>query len=430
VIAAVPDIASVRAFLEPRCEDAAALAALEVSHVNPAADGSLKLLLEGPRPGGGTLRLTARRLAPAKARRFEDELNRRGRERGPGPATGFADAAMYAPELGLLFQVFPADRRLPSLPTVIDGRAMAPILEGSLALRAGGERVRAVRARAVRYKPERKCLVRYDIRWAGGAEDLPAVVYGRVASRRKFERARGVPTQLRAAGGGAAFALPEELGVRDDLCLQLLSHVPGRPLSALAETPAFPGLCARAGASLSVLHALPALLAERAGPAARVAHVTRVAGEFAALLPRRRERIAAAGRAVGELVRALPPVPARVVHGDFHGDNVLVGGTSLGLIDLEDCAMGDPASDVAQYLVELERRSRTSAVAQAGRRAFSQAYLDAAGERIGARLPAHIAAHRFLAAYQCLRRPLDPAPEEDAEALLEACEDALCGGPV
>jgi aminoglycoside phosphotransferase (APT) family kinase protein len=123
-------------------------------------------------------------------------------------------------------------------------------------------------------------------------------------------------------------------------------------------------------------------------------------------------------------------VPARVVHGDFHGDNVLVGGTSLGLIDLEDCAMGDPASDVAQYLVELERRSRTSAVAQAGRRAFSQAYLDAAGERIGARLPAHIAAHRFLAAYQCLRRPLDPAPEEDAEALLEACEDALCGGPV
>jgi hypothetical protein len=429
--APLPALARVREFLGEWCAPEVALDELAMRHVKVRPDGGLRLLYEGPGPDGEVLRLAARRIGAAEGRRLAAEINERClRQAGAPPAGGFARPAMYAPALGLLFQVFPADRRLESLPVVVDARRMADVLEAALAERTGGARARDVAVRAIRFKPEQKCLVRYEIRWAGGGRrDRPAVVFGRIVTPARFARGRHNLARLSGAGARIGFRLPEPLGAVPELCLELFSSVPGVRLFTVVDRPDFPDLCARVGAALHELHALPVVLDARRDAAAQAADVAARAEEFALLLPGEREHIAALGDALARALRAGGPGPARPIHGDFHGDNVLVAGSRIALVDLEDAAMGEPADDVGSNWAQLTWHALDDGAwgrqARAGRRAFLEAYLERADAATAARITAHAAAHCFLYGYQCLRHPHDADRHRSAQAMLAACAGVL-----
>ena len=160
-----------------------------------------------------------------------------------------------------------------------------------------------------------------------------------------------------------------------------------------------------------------------------MAHLTDSTAEFAALLPAERSRIAALGLALRAALTALPPPRLGLTHGDFHGDNILVDGTRIGLVDLEDCAMGDPADDVGSNWAQLRwhtfRAAARTPIPDLGRRAFLEAYLERTDAETAARVPTYAAMHSFLYGYQCLRHPQDPARFDDAEAMLGVCEHVL-----
>jgi len=429
----IPDLARVRAFLRRWCDTEVAVDRLEVSHLTVGPDGPRRALYEGPGPGGQVLRLVAQRVEPAEGRRLEAELNRDHRRPG-GPATpGFAQPAIYAPELHLLFQAFPADRRLGALAQAADGGAMAAVLEAALAPRTGGARLVGVAVHVVRYKPARKCLFRYELTWAGGAApSRPAVVYAKVARRSKFERTRHILGRLRAHADSLVFELPEPLGTVPELCMELFSHLAGVHFSTLVTTDAFPQLCERVAAGLRHFHTLPVALGWEWDVAANVARVSDSAAEFAALLPAERPRIAALGQDLRAHLGALPPPPLRLIHGDFHGGNILVDGTRIGLVDLESCAMGDPADDVGSNWAQLTwhtlKAGARTPIPSLGRHAFLEAYLRRTDAETAARVPTYAAMHCFLFAYQCRRHPQDPARYENAEAMLAACEQVLAKG--
>jgi len=428
---AIPDLARVRAFLRQWCDAEVALDRLEVSHLSVGLDGPRRALYEGPGPGGQVLRLVAQRMEAGEGRRVEAELN----HLWPGaPAVaGFVQPAIYAPELHLLFQVFPVDRGLAALARAVDGGAMAPVLEAALAAGTGHARVADVAVRVVRYKPERKCVLRYDLTWAGGAApSRPAVVYAKVARRAKFERTRHILGRIRAADDGLGFELPEPLGTLPELCMEFFSHLPGVPLSTLVAADAFPRLCERAAASLLHFHTVPVTLGWERGVAANVAKVTDRAAEFAILFPGERQRIAAIGRDLCARLSAIPPPRLRLTHGDFQGDNILIDGARIGLVDLEDCAMGDPADDVGSNWAQLtwhtlEAGTRTP-IPNLGRQAFLAAYLGRTDAETAARVPTYAAMRCFLYAFQRLRHPQDSARYEHAEAMLRACEHVLAEG--
>ncbi|TMB01046.1 MAG: aminoglycoside phosphotransferase family protein [Deltaproteobacteria bacterium] len=429
----IPDLARVRAFLRPWCDADVALDCLEVSHVTVGPGGPLRALYEGTGPDGRVLRLVAQRVKAHEGRRLEAEINRshlrshlRSHRR---PGSGFVQPAIYAPELHLLFQVFPADRRLGGLARAADGGAMARLLEAALTARTGGARLVRVAVHVVRYKPARKCLFRYELTWADGAPRRPTLVYAKLARRTKFERTRDILGRLRAAAGGLDFELPEPLGTVPELCMELFSRLPGVHLFTLVGDTAFPRLCERVGAGLRHFHALPVALGSQRDMAAIVAHVTDSTAEFAALLPAERSRIAVLGLALRAALTALPPPRLGLTHGDFHGDNILVDGTRIGLVDLEDCAMGDPADDVGSNWTQLTwhtlRAAARTPIPNLGRRAFLEAYLERTDAETAARVPTYAAMHSFLYGYQCLRHPQDPARFDDAEAMLGVCEHVL-----
>jgi hypothetical protein len=422
------DLASVRAFLRASCDDDVLLDRLEVSYVQGGPDGPVRVLYEGPGRNGDVLRLTARRVKAAKGLELETAIRARGTR--PVVSTGFAQTAFYAPALDLLFQVFPTDDRLPSLPVAVDGAAMAPVLESVLAPHAAGSRLQSVTPRVMRYKPERKCLLRYDLAWCDGAPDTaPRVVWARVARRAKFERTRNILPRVHPLAAGLGFELPEPLGVVPHLAMELFGPVPGVALFALVQRADFPALCRRVGESLRRFHGLRVEVEEVLDLPAQIARLEENAIEFGGMMPAERERIEAVKRELTARLRALAPSPLRLIHRDFHGDNVLVADGRLVLLDFEDCAMGEPADDVGSNWAQLtwheHRAGEQRALPEAAKRAFLEGYLEAADPTTAACLPTYAAMHCFLYAHQCLRHPLEPARFNDARPMLAACEDVL-----
>ena len=75
-------------------------------------------------------------------------------------------------------------------------------------------------------------------------------------------------------------------------------------------------------------------------------------------------------------LRAAAPSPLRLIHRDFHGDNILVAGGRLALLDFEDCAMGEPADDVGSNWAQLTWHVHKAGARNAGPAAGRQAFLD------------------------------------------------------
>src|SRR5207244_4654078 len=90
--------------------------------------------------------------------------------------------------------------------------------------------------------------------------------------------------------------------------------------------------------------------------------------------PGERQRIAAIRRDLRARLGAMRPPQLRLTHGDFQGDNILIDGARIGLLDLEDCAMGDPADDVgsnwAQLTWQTLKAGGRTPIPNLGRQAF------------------------------------------------------------
>jgi hypothetical protein len=299
---------------------------------------------------------------------------------------------------------------------------MRPVLEAALAGVRDGAALSAVGVEVVRYKPERKCLLRYELSWEGGA--APEIAYARVVRPSRFERNRDALRRINDAADGLAFELPEPLAIVPHLFMELFSHVPGVRLFTLVVSPAFPRLCARVGAALHEFHQLRVVLDAERDPVHAADALSRSAQDFAWLLGAEAARIEGLGRALVAALVAAPPPSRRLVHGDFHGDNVLVDGDRLALVDLEDCAMGDPTDDVALNWAQLTWHA-AKGEGGAGREAFLHAYLARTDRATAERVRVRAAVQCFLNAYQCVRHPEDPGALEDAQILLAACEDVL-----
>jgi len=110
-------------------------------------------------------------------------------------------------------------------------------------------------------------------------------------------------------------------------------------------------------------------------------------------------------------------------------DNVVVCGAHLGLLDLEDSAMGDPAADVGSAWAQLTwlaiKGGVQASMTAAGRRAFLAAYLELTDPETARRIPLRAALSCFLFAGRCLCHLRRRARHTQAEALLAACEALL-----
>jgi aminoglycoside phosphotransferase (APT) family kinase protein len=270
-----------------------------------------------------------------------------------------------------------ADQRLPGL---------APLLR-----RPG--------ARLLVHQPGRRAVVRLS--------EGAATVFAKLV---RPPRAAAMAASGRVAEqlGGGAFVTPRLLTIDEQAGIVYWSALPGAALHALPGGAALEAGAWAAGQALRALHAAPAppALPEH-GPAAERAVLERWIALAAAYNP-------ALGAAATELAVGVGAALAATsgslgpVHRDFYDKQILVArdGT-IGLIDFDTLAQGEPALDLANALVHFELRAMQGLI-KGAHAASAQAALYAGyapGPEVRARLAAYANATRLRLACVYSFRP-------------------------
>jgi len=152
---------------------------------------------------------------------------------------------------------------------------------------------------------------------------------------------------------GAGVVIPRVLGCWASHRLLLMSYEAGESvIAALARDGE--AVLATIGRALAALHAAPVAVEPVRTAAVVLAALRAKVVELCARLPR---ETSALSRVLVELERGVPPAPARLafLHGDCGPAQLLWREGRVVVLDLDDCARGDPASDLGNLFTQLHR---------------------------------------------------------------------------
>jgi hypothetical protein len=328
-----------------------------------------------------------------------------------------ATACLIAP-LGMQVYRFEHDPALPGLATALDGPAMARALEQALPeCRDGAARVLRCRAAPLRYRPGKRCTLRFDLglRDAGGAL-VQRRLFGKVYHQ--LDKAASVDREMRMladsvpARAGQVVLAPVAAFL-PDLRIILQEPVAGVPLELYLEGLAgaaragdrrgWDGIIRSAGAFAAVHTA--GLATDRERPIdAELKRFVKRAGQAAAV-------DSATGARLLELADTLPTWRGRLrewgeqitlVHGDCKHSQCMLTADGVAILDFDHCGMADPATDIGTYIATLRQlgihqalkaRGSAAAMARAGwlralEDRFLEQYCAASGYGEGFRLRA------------------------------------------
>lgn len=431
----VPELEAIRTFLQAHAPTGVRLQALRVKRIRTKASKGPRILYHAQSEGNddGGLYFFARHVSQPEGHRHEQMINQQFQNTEPGLfSQGFQKAALYSPEFNLLFQIFPADRRLPCLVKAADPEFMKRVFQDFYRGKIPEQALTSVAISVVQYKPGRSCLLRYGLNWEQASRQPGPMpfLYGKVY--RNPERAHtnfAKLVKISDALRGAMFQPPRPVTCRPDLCMELTAHVPGRHLSGMYAEKEFPALCRLVGEGLAEFHEAPVILEKDQNPQTLIAEMTQWGREFARACPEQALRIRKVTQMIGQAL-ANRLAPGTLVHGDFHLANILVDGRKLGLIDFENCYMGNPAADVGFFYAQIKllaiKASDDPSVADTALYGFLDGYLNRRRYNYPSDIQTYAAFSCLWCAYfQCIQRPEKPRWLERAMVMLQISEEIL-----
>ena len=259
----------------------------------------------------------------------EDTCTLRYRVRVRSPATddGGSEQVVLGQvsSTGLALHLFPHDPALPTLPQALD-RATA-----RRTLAAAGLDLRNAQVTVVHHPRHGACVLRYDV----DGSRLFAKVYGDDATGSSVA---AVQSRLQNLTGSVRF--PTVLTYDPSLRLLVMEAVPGVHLTQPAG--------AGAGHALAHLHGQ-----DVAGAPTRTLAEDLTDLDWAlTVIGRFRPGVADLLRqAISEAVADAADAPAGVLtHGDYTPSQLLWDGTAVGVVDLDDMCVADPARDLGRFI--------------------------------------------------------------------------------
>jgi aminoglycoside phosphotransferase (APT) family kinase protein len=298
---------------------------------------------------------TARELFVAQVCRRDQPLV----PRAPGAPRGTADwrralrtVSVVRPHTGLVVSAFGGDAGLPTLGAALDPAAVRVELDRLWESR--GLKVRRIDAQMLAYTPDARAAIDYDLLVVERHTHLPASrrLIGKIHAKKSASRLfAGAWAIWRAANLRIGLAPP--VGVIPALGLTLQERVPGVRLGGLAGASSFTSAVRHTARALARFHALDVPLTTWRRAADEAASVRRWGSVLAVLRSDEASRVGALTDRLAGAVEATTKVSGPV-HGDFHHTNVLVApDRRITIIDLDESAYGDPATDVGRFLASL-----------------------------------------------------------------------------
>ena len=263
-----------------------------------------------------------------------------------------ARSALLLAEQSCLAEIFPADFGLPLLWQAADADRATELVGAML---PDCRDVRIARVDLLRYRPGRRCVLRYEIEHHGGRLVLVGKLYA------EGKRATIVATKAQTLSGQAAatIKLATPVGLAPSNGLLLMEHIDGDKLGDQLENSPSREINEQtvrtAAFALATFHRFRletsesrSLRSEVDGLRARLEPVhdvgTSLAHDIQALLAEIETHLA-----------ALPPTTECVIHGEYKPNQLLLRNGQISVVDLDRSCIGDPAIDVGNFCAVLEK---------------------------------------------------------------------------
>src|ERR671920_61053 len=284
----------------------------------------------------------------------------------------------FVPELDMLVQVFPYDRRLPTLPLVMAGPP--PELEPVLLTRfgSGDWRVEAWNIEPVRYREQGGAVLRYTAKARNAAtggrreKSFYAKVYRHEKGEQTYQTLRALRSQ---AGAREGFTVVRPLAYLSELRALILEEAPGRTLEEILL-----GDGDTTGALRRVARALAAFNQGDAPPttqphllADQVAVLERARRLLGWACPHLRLEVESI---IEGVLAGLQEVPLRLTHRDLKPDHIFVDGERTTFIDLDSLVKADPVLDPAYLLARLAAMPALFPISQERTRAAARRFAE------------------------------------------------------
>ncbi len=392
------------------------------------------------------LQYTLRLLEPSTGRRWDQSVTgllyaqkgaaeRLWRElQATDPSQGIPDDWLtfrpvgFIPDLEMVVQVFPYDRKLRNLRLVLGG-ALRDLEPQLLARLAPGEwRVSERTMAPTRYRTELGAALKYTLQardaTTGRAETVRCFVkvYRNDHGEHAFELLESLGE--RVARGETRYAVVRPVAYRKDLRTLVLEEAPGTALQQLLREGHDP-----AGPLRSTARAVAAFNQDDVGTAAVARSSLAVQLEElrrgATIVEWARPELATQVRAITAAVAAgLEDVPPAPIHGDLKPDHVFLAGDRVIFIDLDSVVLGDPVRDPAHMFAYVAGRVGLDAVpadeARVAAQLFATEYFDHVPAGWRQRFDLHCAGALVEVASAIFRRQEARWPEKVAAAVAAA----------
>lgn len=279
-------------------------------------------------------------------------FGRSGSSTGVGPG----DGTVELPEHHGFVEIFPHDSQLPSLQWALRPPEMAPELL-ALGLTDVAQEVfdNGASAEVLRYRPNRRCTLRYSSRSPSGtlSNDLIGKVY---RSGKRSRLAWETHEALRAESRGTGVRFPTPLMLVEERSFVLMESVPGTPVRELAiHGPAdvAEGLIHQSARTLRDLHRLNVAGGRPSSLHVKFSDVKKQISALEAVLPQfAKQADCVADEISAALLRSAPGTEG-LVHGDYTPSQLISGPDGLTLVDFDRFGPGDPAIDVGRFMAAL-----------------------------------------------------------------------------
>jgi hypothetical protein len=302
----------------------------------------------------------------------------------------FGEALLHLGELDMVLWALPNDPGLPQLAALLDPERVRSHLPWA-ALAIDPQRGRGIEVEMLRYEPEQRATLRCSV--AVDGDGAPLVLYAKTFcdARGRAIDERFAHFWQRAQADPAAPLVAQPLGYDAATQTAWQASADGVPLRrALAEGDA-PALLATVAQALATVHAAP-LDESRERPLTHWrAEARRRQTKIARAEPALAARALALVESIDTLAARWPDPPLRLIHGDFHPEQVWLHDGRVVLFDFDEFTRGDPLEDIAEFAIKL------------GDDAASHTFIAAAAAHAGAgfdhdRLRWHLAVQSLLQA--------------------------------
>ena len=339
----------------------------------------------------------------------------------------------FIPELRMLVEVFPYDRRLRNLGPVLGGavRDIEPLLLARLG--PGQWRVEKRDLEPTRYRTELGAALKYTLQTCDALTPKRETLrcYLKVYRDQRGEETYRFLHSLseKAANGQKLYSVIGPIAYLSKLRTLVLEEAAGTSLQQILLDRRDPAPALRAVArAVAGLNQDDLGLARSDSLASQLEDVAQEASLVEWACPRARADVQAIRAAVVAGLAEVPPAP---IHRDLKADHIFLSNDRVSFIDMDNVAMGDPVRDPAHlyaYLVtrvgldilSLERARAAAAI-------FAEEYFAQVPTAWHERFPLHCAGALIEVAGGMFRRQERRWPER-VVAAVQAAQSALSGG--